>query len=45
MENPTHEQIAASVHEPPALVEMGEFSTGTLGGPPPDCDSFGGRFL
>ena len=33
MENPTTEQATAEVYEPPMLVQMGEFSEDTLGGP------------
>jgi hypothetical protein len=51
MENPTYEQIAAAVYEPPAsvyespvLVEMGKFSTDTLGVAGDRIDSRGGEF-
>lgn len=52
MENPTYEQIAAAVYEPsaavyepPVLVEMGEFSTDTLGGNGPDFDGLTPAFV
>lgn len=45
MENLTYEyeQMTAAVYEPPVLVEMGEFSTDTLGGVAIGNDSNGGR--
>ncbi|MGB6162870.1 MAG: lasso RiPP family leader peptide-containing protein [Pseudonocardiaceae bacterium] len=43
MENPTYEQIAVAVYEPPVLVEMGEFSTDALSGGRFSFDGNGGQ--